>query len=63
MCLESSERKTELHYVTKLRKRGGFIMSFLDKLRITFCKENNRKAQRGSKQGSIKIRSLLKNCG
>ena len=28
----------ELHYVTKLRKRGGFMLSFLDKLRIKFPK-------------------------
>lgn len=42
--MESSERKTELHYVTKLRKNGGFMLSFLDKLRIKFSKENNRKA-------------------
>ena len=34
MSLESSERKTEQHSVTKVRKRGGLMSSLLDKLRI-----------------------------
>lgn len=27
VCLESSERKIEQQYATKLRKKGGFVLS------------------------------------
>lgn len=53
----------ELHYITKLRKRGGFTLSFLDKLRIKFPKRTIGRHRKALSRAVLRSGLHLKHCG